>query len=126
MKTDDTIEKLREFLNADENVCFAVVFGSYAQRKQKKRSDIDIAIFFRSVLEEMALMNLIDALSDLARKEIHLAVLNTASAFLRHQVMKSGIPLIINDRLAYVRFRERTMSDFEEYKFVSGMNAYVR
>jgi hypothetical protein len=40
--------------------------------------------------------------------------------------MKTGIPLIIKDRKIFQRFRERTISDYDEYKFVSGMNIYDR
>ena len=83
-------------------------------------------MYFYTVPKGLDLLNLINTLSNLSGREVDLAVLNTASAFLRHQVMKTGIPLIIKDRKIFQRFRERTISDYDEYKFVSGMNIYDR
>ncbi len=122
----DTIARLKEFLESDANVCFAFIFGSYAKGRQKKGSDIDIAIYFKNIPEGIDLLYFINALSDLINKEVDLVVLNNASAFLRHQVMKYGIPLTIKDRITYIRFREQTISDYDEYKFISGMNVYAR
>lgn len=122
----DTIARLKEFLESDANVCFAFIFGSYAKGRQKKGSDIDIAIYFKNIPEGIDLLYFINALSDLINKEMDLVVLNNASAFLRHQVIKYGIPLTIKDRITYIRFREQTISDYDEYKFISGMNVYAR
>jgi len=106
--------------------CFTIVFGSCVNNRGRKAKDIDIAMYFYTVPEGLDLLNLINTLSNLSGREVDLAVLNTASAFLRHQVMKTGIPLIIKDRKIFQRFRERTISDYDEYKFVSGMNIYDR
>ncbi len=122
----DTIARLKEFLESDANVCFAFIFGSYAKGRQKKGNDIDLLIYFKNVPEGIDLLYFINALSDLINKEVDLVVLNNASAFLSHQVMKYGIPLIIKDGITYMRFREQTISDYDEYKFVSGMNIYAR
>ena len=120
----DAVEKLKKFMSDDQNVYFAFIFGSYVRGKQKKISDLDIAIYFKNPPEGIDLLYLINTLSDLTGKEIDLVTLNSASAFLRHQIMKYGIPLIIKDRDVYMRFREKTISDYDEYKFVSGMYVY--
>lgn len=120
----DAVEKLKEFMSDDQNVYFAFIFGSYVKGKQKKTSDLDIAIYFKNPPGGVDLLYLINTLSDLTGKEIDLVILNSASAFLRHQVMKYGIPLVIKDRNVYMRFREKTISDYDEYKFVSGMYVY--
>ncbi|BCB95254.1 hypothetical protein JZK55_01760 [Dissulfurispira thermophila] len=41
------ISKIKKSLKKDDNVIFALLFGSYATGKQKKDSDIDIAIYFK-------------------------------------------------------------------------------
>jgi predicted nucleotidyltransferase len=119
----DAITRLEEFVSNDPTVCFAVVFGSYISTRHRKANDIDIALYFYTH-EGLDLLDLINTLSNLTCKEVDLVVLNTASAFLRHQVMKTGIPLIIKDKNIFQRFREKTISDYDEYKFVSGMNVY--
>lgn len=121
---DISLKKLREFFASNENVCFAFIFGSYAKGKQRKYSDLDIAIYFEKPPQGLDLFHLINTLSELTGKEVDIIVLNNASAFLRHQIMNYGIPLIIKDELIYRRFREKTISDYDEYKFISGMNIY--
>ncbi len=118
------IEKLKEFLADDTNVIFAVLFGSFASDRQRKGSDIDIGIYFKNPPQGIDLFNLINNLSELAGTEIDIVVLNKASAFLRHQIMRHKINLIIKDFIAYKSYREKTISDYDEYKYISGMNVY--
>lgn len=123
---NEAVLKLKEFFVKDPNINFAFLFGSHCQGKQKKYSDIDTAIYFNSPPEGMDLLYLINTLSNLTGKDVDLVVLNNASVFLRHQVMKYGTSLIIKDMVNYRRFREKTISDYDEYKFISGMNRYDR
>lgn len=126
-RAEDTILKLTDIFINDANIQFAFIFGSYIIRRYKRgKSDLDIAIFFKNPPEGLDLLYFINKLSDLSGKEIDLVVLNKASAFLRHQVMKYGIPLVIKKQVLYRRFRERTISDYSEYKFVSGLDDYDR
>jgi len=123
---DNAITRIEEFVSSDPTVCFAMVFGSYVNTRHRKAKDIDIAMYFYTAPEGLDLLNLINGLSNLTGREVDLVVLNSASAFLRHQVMKTGIPLIIKDKVIFQHFREKTISDYDEYKFVSGMNMYDR
>ncbi len=118
--------KLKEFLNKNANIHFGLIFGSCVKGKQKRGSDLDVAIYFKNLPGGVEVLYLINELSELTGKEIDLIVLNSASPFLRHQVMKYGITLIVKDRFTYRQFREKTISDYDEYKFISGMNVYDR
>ena len=120
------ISDLKEYLSTDDNVLFAFLFGSYAAGKQKKRSDIDVAIYFNNAPCGLDLFSLINTLSDMCAADIDLIVLNTASPFLRHQVMKYGVALTIKDQHIYRQFRECVISGYDEYKFISGMMVYDR
>jgi predicted nucleotidyltransferase len=111
-------------LKKDANVDFGLLFGSQKTGRQKAGSDLDIAVFFKTPPEGMALLHYINTLSELTGVEIDLAVLNRASAFMRHQVFKTGVPLLIKDPLIYRRFREKTIADYQEFKYVSGMPNY--
>ena len=123
---EDKIQILSEYFNNDSNVSFALIFGSYASGRQTKLSDLDIAIYFDNPPDGLDLLSLINTISDLIGIEVDLAVLNNASAFLRHQVMKNYVALTIKDRVNYRRFREKTITDYDEYKFISGINIYDR
>lgn len=119
-------EKLKVFLGKDQNVVFALIFGSYAEGRQKKTSDIDIGIYFVQPPEGIKLLTLINVLSELAGREVDVVVLNNAPPFLRHQIMKNRVILTIKDMAVYAKFREKTISDYDEYKYISGMNVYDR
>lgn len=122
----DSIMEIRDILEKDGNVIFAVLFGSAAAGKAKPGSDLDIGIFFKRPPAGLKLLNFINALSNSAGRDVHIAVLNRASAFLRHQVMKNRIVLTKKDEIAYRKFREKTISDYQEYKYISGMDVYDR
>jgi hypothetical protein len=120
------VSELKEYLSKDDNVLFSFLFGSYASGKQKKRSDVDVAVYFKNSPCGNDLFGLINKLSDLCGADIDLIVLNTASPLLKHQVMKYGIALAIKDRHIYRKFRESVISAYDEYKFISGIMVYDR
>jgi predicted nucleotidyltransferase len=129
MKTKLPVESkplrlVADHLRKDANVDFGLLFGSQKTGKQKAGSDLDIAVLFKTPPEGMALLHYINTLSELTGAEIDLSVLNRASAFMRHQVFKSGVPLLIKDSVIYRRFREKTITDYLEFKYISGMPTY--
>ncbi|MDM8516036.1 nucleotidyltransferase domain-containing protein [Desulfobacterales bacterium HSG16] len=119
-------KKLTAKLMLDDNIIFALVFGSYAKNSQTYRSDLDLSLFFKDPPQGMEFLELISEMSDFIKKEVDIVVLNHASAFLRHQVMKHNVQLFIRDSILYREFREKTMTDYDIYKYVSGMNQYDR
>lgn len=63
---------LVEFLQSDENVLFAIVFGSFAKGKAGRHSDLDIAIYFKKPPEGVNILDYIHKLSERASIEVHL------------------------------------------------------
>ena len=123
-KVEDIVRRVKRFFENNNNVVFALIFGSYAMGKQKKGSDVDVAVYFINPPQGMALLELINKLCEQVGKEVDLIVLNHASPFVRHQVMKNRLTVFIKDHLIYRKFREKTMTDYDEYKFISGMHIY--
>ena len=118
------LERLKATLEAEPAVLFALVFGSFARGEARPDSDLDVAIFFSSPPEGPEVLDWLNRLSDAAEREVDLVVLNRASPLLRHQVMMHRIRLMVRDKEAYIRFRERTMRDYDEYLYVSGMGQF--
>lgn len=116
---------LSRFLLEDPNVLFAVLFGSRARGKQKRGSNLDLAVFFLDPPQGLEMLGLVNTLSNISGMQVDLVPLNSSSPLLRHQVMKYGTKLFVKDELQYRRFREKLMTDFEEYKYVSGMAMYA-
>ena len=121
---DATLNDLKQYLLQDDNTCFALIFGSHARGRTRPDSDLDLALCFRNPPQGLALLDMINTLSNIAQKEVDLVVLNRASAFLRHQIIKEGIRFLIKDSVAYRRFREKTMIDFDIYRYVTGLYRY--
>lgn len=102
------------------------LFLAHMQQGDIRRGAILIwGFFFAEHPKGLDLLNLIHRLSELAGRDVDVVVLNKASAFVRHQAMKNKIVLIVKDKTVYRRFREKTISDYDEYKYISGLSAYA-
>jgi len=119
---DSTLNDLKQYLLRDDNTCFALIFGSHAGGHARPDSDLDLALCFRNPPLGLALLNTINTLSNIAQKEVDLVVLNRASAFLRHQIIKEGIRFLIKDSVGYRQFREKTMIDYDIYRYLTGLH----
>ncbi len=116
---DSEFQDLKACLSRDDNICFALIFGSYAANRAAHDSDLDLAACFYEPPEGLELLDMINHLSNAAQKEVDLVVLNRASAFLRHQIFKEGIRLLIKDPVKYREFREKTMIDYDTYRYLT-------
>jgi len=122
---ENIFRKIKDFLEKDPNIVFALVFGSAATGKLRKDSDIDVAIYVKNPVSGYELLSLMQKLSDLIKREVEIVVLNEASPLLRHQVMKNRKELFIKDFLVYSKFRENTIDDYQEYLDITGYSKYV-
>jgi uncharacterized protein len=121
---EEIFQKLKEMLENKSETQFALIFGSF--NESDKYRDIDVAVNFNMVPDGTKFLDLIVELSATVKKEIDLIILNSASAFLRHQVFKTGKLLFKKDDDIYSDFREKTITDYDEYNYISGMNIYDR
>jgi len=108
---------LTAIFSDDPNVAFALMFGSRAGGAARRDSDLDVALFFHAPPTGLAVLDFRNDWSNLLGVEVDLVILNNASPFLRHQVMKTGRKLVVNDPRAYLLFRERTIFDYQEYRW---------
>ncbi|RKX61421.1 MAG: hypothetical protein DRP34_05735 [Thermodesulfobacteriota bacterium] len=97
---ENIFRKIKDFLEKDPNIVFALVFGSAATGKLRKDSDIDVAIYVKNPVSGYELLSLMQKLT---------------SPLLRHQVMKNRKELFIKDFSVYSKFRENTIDDYQEY-----------
>lgn len=123
------INILKDYFENRENVAFAYLFGSQAQGRATKLSDIDIAVYFTpekwhpiEYEEEIFYLGEDEIWSDLEKllkKDIELLVLNRVSATISASAIR-GIPLAINDWGLYLDFMltvTREAEDFRETVF---------
>ena len=107
------IKPIKNYFENRKDVAFAFLFGSQAQGRATKLSDVDIAVYFypqqRHPLEyeeEVFYQGENEIWSDLEtilRREVELLVLNRVAASVAASAIR-GIPLVINDWGLYLDF----------------------
>lgn len=125
--THNGINRLRRYLEGSDKIGFAFVFGSYARGEQRPDSDIDVGVYFerKHIPKGFEILQFEQKLSEVAEKEVDLVVLNVASSFLRHQIQKNYQILVLQNKLAYTQYREQTMRDYDEYRYLNPERSYA-
>ncbi len=76
MNAADNFDKITHVLKGDNNIVFALVFGSQANRQANQLSDVDIGIFTTDDIPILRLGRIVSALEKIGKKEVDLVVLN--------------------------------------------------
>ncbi|MBI5603546.1 MAG: nucleotidyltransferase domain-containing protein [Deltaproteobacteria bacterium] len=121
------IKPIINYFETRRDVAFAFLFGSQAQGRATKLSDVDIAVYFYpeqrhpvEYEEEVFYQGENEIWSDLEtllRREVELLVLNRVAACVAASAIR-GIPLVINDWGLYLDFMLTITDegdDFMEY-----------
>ncbi len=115
------IDKVKNFLEADGNVLFAYVFGSHVTGFLRKASDLDVAVYFKHPPEDVdELVMYISELENLCDRRVDLVVLNKADPLLKREVVNKGALIVCKDRGILAKFKERLMSELEEFYSLRG------
>lgn len=125
MLKDEELEALKEYFKQHKDVAFAFLFGSQAEGRATKLSDVDIAVYFhpkeQGILEFQKEVfyegetKIWSDLENILRKEVELVILNRAPATIAASAI-GGIPLAINDWKLYLRFMEMATSEAIEFR----------
>ena len=102
------------------DISLIYIFGSFAKNKNRKNSDIDIAILLNGDIDAYTKLNIYGALVDIFKREdIDLVILNNVNEVLKFQVIKYGKIIYMESLYAKVMFESRTMSiymDMEHFR----------
>ncbi|MEK7812695.1 MAG: nucleotidyltransferase domain-containing protein, partial [Candidatus Desantisbacteria bacterium] len=108
------LDLLNEYLDRDESVALAFLFGSRAkkmEREVREASDWDIGVYFKpteylelETEKEYPGENKIwaDIVDILKTDDVDFVVLNRASPSLVYNVLRVGLPLTIKDKVLYL------------------------
>ena len=88
------------------------LFGSYGTAREHPGSDVDLAILPSSPLDPLVCFATANELSNQLGVGVDLIDLTLASTVLAKEVLRTGIPLAVTDRLACQAFEMRTLSDY--------------
>ena len=115
-------EKIINYFKNRKEVISIYLFGSYAEGKELRSSDIDIGILLdrknQDFIKEKR-NDYIVALGRILRKDIHPVILNIASEELLRQIFLKGKCLLINNTSELVRYKMimfAKIADFAYYR----------
>lgn len=113
----ERLPKARTYFASQPPVIFAYVFGSFAKGRTTSFSDIDIAVYVKSTKDlSIIKTHLISDLIDILETDnLDLVILNTASLFLKAQVIKQK--KIIIDKQPFVRHKFESLTLREYFDF---------
>lgn len=104
------------------NIIFAALVGSRALGVERDESDWDIALWWRSDMDWLAMLGETETLRhDLAAalgveaSAVDLIELRRANLAMRASVAEEGIPMKGDDTLEWARFLQRTWRELEDF-----------
>jgi predicted nucleotidyltransferase len=118
---DEDIERIIHYFKERKEVSALYIFGSFANDKKTRESDIDIAVLIaESKLKrksfELLRKKYYAASPSFSLRPVDIVILNAAQPFLKHQVLKTGRILFDRNRKLRVRFTERVITEYLDYK----------
>jgi len=106
------IMQLKNLLQKNTNIIFALVFGSYATNTSTILSDVDIAIYTKRDLDILEFGMLISDIEQVVDKKVDLVVLNDLykkNAKLAFNITQSHELIFCNDEEKYVEFKSNSL-----------------
>ncbi len=113
---------LVEYFRNKQEVIAVYLFGSYAHGKERRFSDVDIAILFdfdgadKESFMERRTWYMVE-LGRALRKDIHAVILNLAGEELLRQVFVKGHCIVVNDSDKLTRYKMIAYSRIEEFTY---------
>lgn len=102
-------ELLRKVLINFQDVKLCIVFGSAASDKSTPQSDLDIAVAGERPLTGEKLLELVEAFTEAANREIDLIDLATATGLILKQALSTGVVVQNLDKTLYARLISRML-----------------
>lgn len=121
MQDEKDIERLVHYFTERDEVVSLYLFGSSARGRKTKESDIDIAVLIdESGVKKTNLEGFrkeyYEASPGFSLGPVDIVILNTAPPFLKYQVLKRGRILFDRERKLRVRFTEKAINEYLDYK----------
>jgi predicted nucleotidyltransferase len=124
MIPESTLKVLRDYFAQRDDITAAYLFGSTVKNKERKGSDLDLAILFKgessAYARFQAKLQIANDLETEVKADLDVVDLRSADLFFVHQVMKNKLLLFereVNDRVSFeVKYRKRFFDLMPLYK----------
>lgn len=121
MDYNEIIEKIKTYLEAEETVVAAYLYGSHASGRSSAFSDVDLAILVgsgKSARDRLILrIRIQKGLSKLIRKDVDLVLLNEIGEALLFEVFTRGKVIFERDKGAHRFFRAARLTQCLDFRF---------
>lgn len=120
LSKEEIIERLTQLFSGREEIVLGYLFGSYAEDKVHKFSDVDVAVYVKDLPKEKASDYKFDFIGELnsalRSDEVDLVVMNIAPPTLRNHILKHGLLLKCTDEAFRRRYLIKTYKEYEDAK----------
>jgi len=110
---------IKSYAEKQKNILCVYLFGSTASGKGNKFSDVDVAVLFDDTLGRekysQCALSVMDSLSAALDKNVDVVVFNTANAFLKFRVIKTGIRLYERPDRGSRSFEARAIMEYFDF-----------
>jgi len=111
-----------KILSEQERVKLAYLFGSAAEGKEGKLSDVDLAVYLDESLSKKEKFNLqlklISELTSILKTDkVDLAIMNDAPISLNYEIIKANHPLLVRDEGERIDFEHGILSRYLDRRF---------
>jgi len=118
----DKEERVREFLSKQKYVKLAYLFGSVAEGKEGKLSDVDIAVFLDESLSKKERfylqLKLISELTGILKTDrVDVVIMNDAPLSLNYEIIKANHPLVVRDKGEKIEFEHGILSRYLDRRY---------
>jgi hypothetical protein len=112
------VDALREVLNRDPRIAYALLFGSGARESMHGASDLDVAVGLKAGVS-LAPRDIGALASDLERaagRPVDLVLLDEAPPALAYRVFRDGITLVERDHRAFADRKARAILEYLDFR----------
>lgn len=124
------LEKIEEFFNARPCVELAYLFGSMANEKSGKLSDVDIGVYLNDALtkeerDEKMLSIISEIISLLKTDKVDVVVMNDALVSINYEIIKCNAPIFVRDEGKRIDIEQRILSRYLDRRYHEKMASAI-
>jgi uncharacterized protein len=119
------MDTLRQVLDEDQRIDYALIFGSSARGTAHARSDLDIAVGLKAGtnLEPLELGDLVARVERATGRSVDLLLLDEAPPAIAYRVFRDGRVIIDKNHRAFVDRKTRAILEYLDFRPIEALAA---
>jgi uncharacterized protein len=113
-----SFQELPPIFQRNKRIAAVYLFGSIATGRERRGSDIDLAIVTKKTISGRERLRIEADLASRLRRDVDLVVFGQATPLLQHQILKHGRLICENDPDERVRQEVRARSEYMDTRYL--------